>query len=135
MNGRGDSSLAAGKQGIRYFDRLDAFGKAVPPGTRISKGLDGPPEDNVFPVEQQQQQQQQQQHHGNGGGVGAGGVAGGGQDSSRQQQQVQQQQQQVVGDGNSVISEFMNLDRMDQESYQPYPDPGNQFFHEDGMHQ
>lgn len=148
MNGRGDSSLAAGKQGIRYFDRLDAFGKAVPPGTRISKGLDGPPEDNVFPVEQQQQQQQQQhQHHGNGGGV-----AGGGQDSSRQQQQQQvqvqvqhqvqqqqqqqqhQQQQQVVGDGNSVISEFMNLERMDQETYQPYPDAGNQFFHADGMH-
>ncbi len=104
MNGRGDSSLAAGKPGIRYFDRLEAFGKGVPPGTRISKGLDGPSEDNLFPVEQHVIEDE----------------------SLRQQQQV-------VGDG--VINEFMDLDRLDQEGFQHYPDAGNQYYGDTGLQQ
>ena len=52
MNGRADSTLPPGKQGTRYIDRLDVFGKSIPAGTKISKGLDGPPEENIFPLEQ-----------------------------------------------------------------------------------
>lgn len=98
MNGRGDSSLGAGKQGIRYFDRVESFGRAVPPGTRISKGLDGPPEDNVFPVEQE-------------------GLASSIEEDSRQQ---------GVSDGD--IAEFMDLDRMEDGYVQQYAEAGGQFY-------
>ena len=50
INGRGDANGAPSKPGTRYTDRLEAFGKAVPAGTKISKGLDGPAEENVFPA-------------------------------------------------------------------------------------
>lgn len=50
INGRGDANSAPGKAGMRYTDRLEAFGRAVPPGTKISKGLDGTAEENVFPA-------------------------------------------------------------------------------------
>ena len=50
INGRGDANSAPGKAGSRYTDRLEAFGRAVPPGTKISKGLDGPAEENLFSV-------------------------------------------------------------------------------------
>ncbi|KAM0797133.1 transcription-silencing protein Clr2-domain-containing protein, partial [Usnea florida] len=50
INGRGDANSAPGKAGTRYTNRVDAFDGAVPPGTKISKGLDGPAEENVFPV-------------------------------------------------------------------------------------
>lgn len=66
MNGRGDSSAttttttttgprgdgAAGKVGVRKIERVQAFGRAVPLGTKIGRGLDGPPGENVFPAEQ-----------------------------------------------------------------------------------
>jgi Transcription-silencing protein, cryptic loci regulator Clr2/Transcription-silencing protein Clr2 len=49
MNGRGDSSNRAGQ---RKKNRLDTLGKAVPQDLKISRGLNGPPSENVFPMEQ-----------------------------------------------------------------------------------
>ena len=52
MNARGDSSnLAHGQAGKRLTNREDAFGMAVPKGTKINKGLDGPKEEQTFPEE------------------------------------------------------------------------------------
>lgn len=100
MNGRGDSTLGAGKQGMRYFDRMEAFGRAVPPATRISKGLDGPPEENVFPVEQE-------------------GLTALIEEDTRHQHQG-------VSDGD--IAEFMDLDRMEEGYVQQFADAGGQFY-------
>ena len=61
MNARGDSSsLTAGQAGKRFINREDAFGLAVPKGTRINKGLDGPKEEQGFPEEDSAAGQQQQ---------------------------------------------------------------------------
>ncbi|TAQ83995.1 hypothetical protein B7494_g7678 [Chlorociboria aeruginascens] len=46
MNGRGDSNPG---QGQRKISRLDTLGRAVPPGFTISRGLDEPQADNLFP--------------------------------------------------------------------------------------
>ena len=118
INGRGDANAAGGKPGTRYKDRLEAFGKAVPPDTKISRGLDGPPEENAFPEARGSVQQAQ-----------------GGQVQVQQQvQQVQQQQQQGLGgvqmqgvaDGD--IAEFMDLDRMEEGPFsQGYGEQGGQF--------
>ena len=42
INGRGDATGNAGKAGIRYKDRLDAIGRAVPASTTINKGEEAP---------------------------------------------------------------------------------------------
>ena len=101
---------------MRFTHRLEAFGKAVPAGTKISRGLDGPAEENLFPdtipsgmqpavsmaaqpgVELAAQSNLQ---------------AGGGQ----------AQQMQGVSDGD--IEQFMNLDRMEEGFTQNYV--GGQF--------
>lgn len=48
MNGRGDSSNGAGQ---RKKNRLDTLGNAVPADIKISRGLNGPAAENLFPVE------------------------------------------------------------------------------------
>ena len=116
INGRGDANSAPGRPGTRFTHRLEAFGKAVPAGTKISRGLDGPAEENLFPdtnpsgmqpavtmapqpgVELAAQSSVQ---------------AGGGQG----------QQMQGVSDGD--IEQFMNLDRMEEGFTQNYV--GGQF--------
>ena len=111
MNGRGDSSLGAGKPGLRHFERLDAFGRSVPPGTRISKGLDGDPADNVFPVEQ---------------------LPPPGPPPPTTTTATMEEDsggRQVVGDGD--IAEFMDLDRMEDGFVQQFTE-GAQFYG-DGM--
>ena len=61
MNARGDSStLLAGQAGKRFINREDAFGAAVPKGTKINKGLDGPREEQGFPEEEGVMNQQEQ---------------------------------------------------------------------------
>lgn len=133
MNARGDCNAvngAAPKPGNRVVDRLEAFGKSIPAGTKISKGLDGPPEDQVFPTAnvvppslgQQQQQQQVQvqvpitnmsmpidgvEEEG-----GLGGKKGG-------------EGQGVVSDGD--IEQFMDLDRMEEGYVQQFNEGGGQF--------
>lgn len=42
INGRGDANGTPQKAGTRYKDRIETFGRAVPAGTQISKGLDSP---------------------------------------------------------------------------------------------
>ena len=49
MNARGDSSNGAGH---RKKNRLDTLGRSVPPNTKISRGLNGPASENMFPSEQ-----------------------------------------------------------------------------------
>lgn len=110
MNGRGDSSLAVGKPGIRHFERLEAFGRAVPQGTRISKGLDGDPAENVFPVVVEQQQQQQGQPTNSTTATGL-------EDDGRQ-----------VGVGDGDIAEFMNLDRLEDGFVQQFSDAAGQYY-------
>jgi hypothetical protein len=46
MNGRGDSSSMTG---FRRKNRRDTLGKAVPADFEVSRGLDGPPMDDIFP--------------------------------------------------------------------------------------
>ena len=118
INGRGDANAAGGKPGTRYKDRLEAFGKAVPPDTKISRGLDGPPEESAFPEPRASVSVQAQ-----GGQV---------QAQVQQVQQVQQQQglagvQQMQGVGDGDIAEFMDLDRMEEGFSQGYGEQGGQF--------
>lgn len=47
MNARGD--ILSHGPGIRKKNRMATLGRAVPADVKISRGLDGPPEDNVFP--------------------------------------------------------------------------------------
>lgn len=111
INGRGDANSAPGKAGMRYTDRLEAFGRAVPPGTKISKGLDGPAEENVFPAANPSGMQPavtmavqpvidltaQSSAQGSGG-----------------------QGQQVHGVSDGDIDQFMDLDRMEEGFTQNY---------------
>lgn len=48
MNGTGDGSIAARQ---RKKNRRDTLGRAVAEDFKVSRGLDGPPGDNVFPME------------------------------------------------------------------------------------
>ena len=53
MNGRGDSSVLTGQ---RKKNRKDTLGGAVPADFKVSRGLDGPQADDLFPDAQQSQQ-------------------------------------------------------------------------------
>lgn len=124
MNGRADSTLPVGKQGTRYLDRLDVFGKSIPPGTKISKGLDGPPEDNVFPLEQSLEQSlspslmEEDQPTGRDGQ---------GQGQGQGQHANQHQHQQVISDGD--MADFINMKGIDDEEFvNNYGDGGSQYF-------
>ncbi len=120
MNGRGDSSVTnnptntntgvSGKVGHKKFDRRDAFGRAVPAGTTISRGLDGPPGENDFPTE-----------------TGSAGhpIALEEEQPAQLQHQHQHQHQQGVSDGD--IEEFMNLDRLEESYVQQYAENGGHF--------
>ena len=119
INGRGDANSAPGRAGKRCSDRLEALGRAVPAGTKISKGLDGPAEENVFPATNPSNMQPAvtiaaqpgpdlaalSSVHGSAAGQG------------------QQQQVQGVSDGD--IEQFMDLDRMEEGFTQNYV--GGQF--------
>lgn len=110
MNGRGDSSGTVGvasKPGTRHFDRLEAFGKAVPTGTRVSRGLDGPAEENIFPVEA---------------------ALGGGTGMGQSQEGEEGSQVNVAQAADGDIGEFMDLDRMEEGYVQQYVEGGGQFF-------
>ena len=107
INGRGDANGTGGKAGTRYKDRLEALGKAVPAETRISRGSDGPAEENAFPD-----------------------VGGPAQAQAQPQLQVQpggqnQGQGQASGDGD--IAEFMDLDQIEEGFTQGYGVQGAQF--------
>ncbi|KAL8928907.1 MAG: hypothetical protein Q9172_000745 [Xanthocarpia lactea] len=128
MNARGDCNSVSGvplKAGMRVVDRLDAFGKSIPPGTKISKGLDGPPEDQAFPKENvvplvQQLQQQQ--------GQGQGPMAvpmpmDGVQEEMGGKKGLEGQG--VVSDGD--IEQFMDLDRMEEGYVQQFSEAGGHF--------
>lgn len=96
INGRGDANSTPGKAGTRYKDRLEAFNRAVPATTKISKGLDGPAEENVFPASPSAPRPVVMANQ-------PVTEAGGGQG----------QPLQGVTDGN--IDDFMDLDRMEGE--------------------
>ncbi len=89
INGRGDANLAAGKAGTRWKDRVEALGRAVPPGTRIW----GEEEGRISAGDLVRR----------GVAVGAG---GGGLERGAQQQVSEQ--------GQGDLSQFMDLDRMDE---------------------
>ena len=113
INGRGDANGAPGKPGTRYTDRLEAFGRAVPPGTKISKGLDGPTEENVFPATAAVNP--------SGMHVGPSTTTMGAQSSSGGQGGGGGQgQQQVQGVTDGDIEQFMDLDRMEEGFNQNY---------------
>ena len=97
MNGRGDCNGSANKLGKKKLDRMDAFGEAVPPGTRISRGLD---EQSAFPVDP---------------ALTSGSMAmdvDGGNGNGRQ----------IVGHGgtDADIAEFVDVDQMDESYGQGY---------------
>ena len=78
INGRGDCNAAPGRAGTRYKDRKETFGKAVPAGLEIGKGVETPAEmsnaqtvvrpaaTSQPPVQTQGQQSQQSQGAGDG---------------------------------------------------------------------
>ena len=111
INGRGDANGAPGKPGTRYTDRLEAFGKAVPAGTKISRGLDGPAEENVFPPAPPPANplgmQAMAAQPGTEMAVQSGAAGQGGQ-----------QQVQGVSDGD--IEQYMDLDRLEEGFTQNY---------------
>ena len=115
INGRGDANSAPGKPGMRTKDRLEALGRAVPAGTKISRGLDGPAEENVLPSPPSMMQPavamaaQQGSHL-----TSQPGVPGG-----------EGQGQQVPGVADGDIEQFMDLDRMEEGFSQNYV--GGQF--------
>lgn len=111
INGRGDANSAPGKAGMRYADRLEAFGRAVPPGTKISKGLDGPAEENVFPAANPSGMQPAVT-------MAAQPVIDLTAQSSAQGSGGQGQQVQGVSDGD--IDQFMDLDRIEEGFTQNY---------------
>ncbi|KAL8844670.1 MAG: hypothetical protein Q9176_000770 [Flavoplaca citrina] len=122
MNARGDCNAVNNvppKAGTRVVDRLDAFGKSIPPGTKISKGLDGPPEEQAFPKENPvppttvQQQHVQVQVPMPMEGVEAEGGSKKGLDG------------QGVSDGD--IEQFMDLDRLEDGYVQNFTEAGGQF--------
>jgi hypothetical protein len=51
MNSRGE--VLGSRPGVRKKNRLATLGGAVPSDTKISRGLDGPPEDNIIPAQAQ----------------------------------------------------------------------------------
>lgn len=133
MNGRADSTLPPGKQGTRYLDRLDVFGKSIPPGTKISKGLDGPPEENVFPLEQPLTPSMIEDDLQSGRGGQSHGhvqIQGHGQSLSLghgQGQQQQQQQHQGISEGD--MADFINMRGIDEEDFvHQYGDASGQYF-------
>lgn len=105
INGRGDANSAPGKPGVRCTDRLEALGKAVPAGTRISRGLDGPAEENVFPAPAPSGLQ-------SAGPMAAQAGADVAAQSAAQGPGGPGQQMQGVSDGD--IEQFMDLDRMEE---------------------
>ncbi|KAM3069393.1 hypothetical protein ACMFMG_005499 [Clarireedia jacksonii] len=56
MNGRGDTSRGPG---VRKKNRKDTLGQAVPVDFKVSRGLDGPAQDDIFPDAGAAQQQPQ----------------------------------------------------------------------------
>ncbi|MCJ1459121.1 hypothetical protein MMC28_009498 [Mycoblastus sanguinarius] len=111
INGRGDANGAPVKPGTRYRDRLEAIGKAVPTGTKISKGLDGPPEENVFPT--------------NAAPAAPPPSLMVAQPAPEVGASQGQQAHQGVSDGD--IADFMDLDRMEDGFAQNYVEHGGQF--------
>ena len=112
INGRGDANSAPGKAGMRYTDRLEAFGRAVPAGTKISKGLDGPAEETIFsaPIPSGMQS-----------AVTMAALPGpdlAAQASVQGNATGQGQQMQGVSDGD--IEQYMDLDRLDEGFTQNY---------------
>lgn len=98
MNARGDCNVTAGnnalRTGTRHVDRLEAFGKSIPAGTRISRGLDGPPEDQVFPEVPV--------------------ATAVGQGHGEPMQGVEDGKVEVKGVSDGDIAQFMDLDRMEE---------------------
>lgn len=90
MNGRRDNNTLPEQ---RKKNRRETLGQAVPPNFKVSRGLDGPPADDVFPDDQPQAQLQQQ--------------------SQIPQQQPRPQQ----GNFDSDMSQFMDLDQADHGFY------------------
>ena len=88
INGRGDANCAPGKPGTRYKDRKETFGRAVPASLEIGKGLDTPVEEASAHTLPQPM------------------IA------PQAAAQAQAQQSQAVGDGD--LSQFMDLDYVEQ---------------------
>lgn len=124
MNARGDCNAAGAgppRLGARHVDRLDAFGRSIPPGTRISRGLDGPAEDQVFPSEAPAaaavgtaavEPAGQQGEEGRGEAMQGVVVVDQEDDEEEEEGKAREQQHAVVGYGD--IAQFMNLDRMEE---------------------
>jgi len=88
INGRGDANSAPGRPGTRYKDRKETFGKAVPAGLEIGKGFDTTVEEPKVQVPPQPMM--------------------------APQTAVQPQNQQAQGPGDGDISQFMDLDYVEQ---------------------
>ena len=88
INGRGDANGAPGRPGTRYKDRKETFGKAVPAGLEIGKGVDTP--------------------------VAEPSVQAAPPSLMASQGSTQAQNQQAQGPNDGDIAEFMDLDYVEQ---------------------
>ena len=112
MNGRGDHSSLAGRQGTRFGDRIDVFGRAVPTGTLISRGMDGPEDERVFPVGEPNPAGVPV-----GGGGGSLSGLGGGLDDGQRGGGGGGGLGLHGGVSDGAIAEFMDLERMEEGGY------------------
>ncbi|KAL9597300.1 MAG: hypothetical protein Q9219_005224 [cf. Caloplaca sp. 3 TL-2023] len=123
MNARGDCNATLGgggssaRVGTRQVNRLEAFGKSIPPGTRISRGLDGPPEDQVFPSSASVNTVVA----GGDGGQGHGGPMEGVEEDGMKGGK------EIGGVSDGDIAQFMDLDRMEEGYVQQFAEGGGQF--------
>lgn len=116
MNARGDCNVVPGnlapRAGTRHVHRLEAFGKSIPAGTKISRGLDGPPEDQVFPSTASL------------AAAAAAAVAAEGQGQGGPMQGIEEEglkgAKEVAGVSDGDIEQFMDLDRMEEGYVQQY---------------
>ena len=131
-----DQQHEIAQQGRLVKDRIDAFGAGVPRGTTISKGDDGPKEQNHFPDSQEEierewtarQQQMMSMMERNSSNVQRGQQQHGHGEAQGQGQQGQGHPQQGGGVADKDIAEFMDLDRMEDGYVQNFVEAGGQFF-------
>lgn len=104
------------RMGTRVVERLEAFGKSIPVGTRVSKGLDGPPEDQMFPSQVELA-----------AAATAAGAVGVGEQGVEEEVGVGVGGKKPEGVSDGDIAQFMDLDRMEEGYEQQYVEAGGHY--------
>ena len=109
INGRGDANAAAGKNGTRFRERLEAIGKSVPSGLRLG----GPDESGEGGIETAAPITGENVAAGSNMGVAQAGTTLQGQGQGQAPGQPQGRSQ-IVGAIDGDLSQFMDMDKMEE---------------------